>query len=103
MAATPMAFVQAVVCAYEARGMDPAAVLQQAQIAPDQLRCDKARITAWQMEVLCGGAMRELGDEALGWFDRRLPWAATACSRTPASPRRTWGWRWRAGAATTVC
>ncbi len=88
VAATPMAFVQAVVCAYEARGMDPAAVLQQAQIAPDQLRCDKARITAWQMEVLCGGAMRELGDEALGWFDRRLPWGsygmlAHACITAP--------------------
>lgn len=76
VAATPMAFVQAVIQAYEARGMNPAAVLQQAQIAPKQVQNNEARITAWQMEVLCGGAMRELDDEALGWFERRLPWGS---------------------------
>ena len=28
------------------------------------------------MEALCGAAMRELDDEALGWFSRRLPWGS---------------------------
>lgn len=28
------------------------------------------------MEALCEGAMRELDDEALGWFTRRLPWGS---------------------------
>ncbi|AVP56903.1 AraC family transcriptional regulator [Pulveribacter suum] len=76
VAATPMAFVQAVALAYARRGMDPAGALAQAQIAPEQVADDAARITAWQMEALCGAAMRELDDEALGWFERRLPWGS---------------------------
>ncbi|GAB2730105.1 AraC family transcriptional regulator [Melaminivora jejuensis] len=76
VAATPMAFVQAVVLAYARRGMDAAEVLARAHIAPAQLARTDARITAWQMEVLCEGAMRELDDEALGWFERRLPWGS---------------------------
>ena len=76
VAATPMAFVQAIVRAYALRGMSPAAVLQRAQIAPEHVQQDGARITAWQMEALCDGAMRELDDEALGWFERRLPWGS---------------------------
>jgi len=75
-AATPMAFVRAIVRAYALRGMDPAAVLQRAQIAPAAVEDPQARITAWQMEALCDGAMRELDDEALGWFGRRLPWGS---------------------------
>lgn len=75
-AATPMAFVQAIVRAYEARGMDPSAVLVQAQITPEQVGDSSARITALQMEDLSAGAMRELDDEALGWFTRRLPWGS---------------------------
>ena len=77
VAATPGAFVAAIVQAYQQRGMDPARVLQRAQIAPIQWQGGAgARITAWQMEALSDGAMRELDDEALGWFSRRLPWGS---------------------------
>ena len=76
IAATPMAFVQAIVAAYARYGQDPATALAQAQIAPDQLQQDDARITAWQMERISELAMRELDDEALGWFSRRLPWGS---------------------------
>jgi len=62
--------------AYTRYGKDPAAALAQAQIAPAQLLQADARITAWQMEQLSGAAMRELDDEALGWFSRRLPWGS---------------------------
>lgn len=75
-ALTPMAFVQAIVQAYTDRGLSAQAALQKAQIAPDSVHDDLARITAMQMEVLCDAAMRELDDEALGWFSRRLPWGS---------------------------
>jgi Arabinose-binding domain of AraC transcription regulator, N-term len=75
-AATPMAFARAVALAYERRGMDPSEALALAQITPAQLRRPQGRITAPQMEALCGHAMRELDDEALGWFSRRLPWGS---------------------------
>lgn len=75
-AATPMAFVQAITHAYTLRGLAPEAALQKAQIAPDSVVDSSARITAWQMEALCDAAMRELDDEALGWFERRLPWGS---------------------------
>jgi len=76
IAATPMAFVRAIVGAYQRYGKDPAQALRKAQIAPDQVQTPDARITAWQMETLSGAAMRELDDEALGWFSRRLPWGS---------------------------
>lgn len=75
-AVTPMAFVQAVVQAYAQRGMAADAALQAAQIAPAALQDAQARITALQMELLCDHAMRELDDEGLGWFSRRLPWGS---------------------------
>lgn len=75
-AATPMAFVQAIVRAYAARGMDASRVLEQAQITPADVLDATARITSQQMEQLSAGAMRELDDEALGWFSRRLPWGS---------------------------
>lgn len=73
---TPMAFARAIVWAYAQRRMDPSGALAQAQIAPEQLADPAARITAAQMERLSGYAMRELDDEALGWFSRRLPWGS---------------------------
>ncbi|MBV2263650.1 MAG: AraC family transcriptional regulator, partial [Thauera sp.] len=73
-AATPMAFVQAIAQAYAMRGMSPAQALDQAQIAPEQVDDGAARITSAQLESLSAAAMRELDDEALGWFSRRLPW-----------------------------
>ncbi|MGV0960343.1 MAG: AraC family transcriptional regulator [Limnohabitans sp.] len=75
-AATPIAFIQAMVKAYERRGMRPDAALQKAQIAPSLLSQAQARVTALQMEWMSEAAMRELDDEALGWFRRRLPWGS---------------------------
>ena len=75
-AVTPISFVQAIVLAYERRGMSPASALAQAQIAPAALHNPASRITAWQMERISSIAMHELDDEALGWFSRRLPWGS---------------------------
>jgi AraC-like DNA-binding protein len=76
IAATPIAFVKAIVQAYARYGKDPHDVLMKAQIAPDQLQNPNGRITAWQMQQISGTAMQELDDEALGWFSRRLPWGS---------------------------
>ncbi|WP_409338636.1 AraC family transcriptional regulator [Curvibacter cyanobacteriorum] len=75
-AATPMAFVQAIVRAYAQRGLSPDQALRTAQIAPESVQDSRQRITALQMELLSGAAMQELDDEALGWFERRLPWGS---------------------------
>lgn len=69
-----MAFVRAIVLAYEKYGMKPERALARARITPAQLRRKEARIDAEQMETLSATAMQELDDEALGWFSRRLPW-----------------------------
>ena len=74
--ATPMAFVRSILQAYRQRGMEPDAALTAAQIAPSEAENPHARITAGQLERLSFHAMRELDDEALGWFDRRLPWGS---------------------------
>lgn len=71
-----MAFVQAMVCAYSARGLNPAGALNLAQIAPEEVEKSDARITASQMETVSDAAMRELNDEALGCFARALPWGS---------------------------
>ena len=83
-----MSFVRAVVLAYRRRGMDPAGALREAQIAPEHVDEPAARITARQMELLSGAAMRELDDEALGWFSRRLPWGSYGmlCRASLTSP-----------------
>lgn len=87
-AATPMAFVRAIVLAYEKYGVDPSHALRQAQITPAQLRRSDARITAVQMETVSGAAMQELDDEALGWFSRKLPWGSYGmlCRASITSP-----------------
>ncbi len=76
IAVTPMAFARCIVAAYERRGMDPAAALMAAQIRPQDLHLPEARLTAAQLERISAHAMRELDDEALGWFTRRLPWGS---------------------------
>nr|WP_315465485.1 AraC family transcriptional regulator [uncultured Rhodoferax sp.] len=76
VAATPMGFAKAMVEAYARYGKDPSHALEMAQITPSALQQTGARITAWQMERLSETAMRELDDEALGWFSRRLPWGS---------------------------
>jgi AraC-like DNA-binding protein len=87
-AATPIAFVRAILLAYERYGADPAGVLRQAQISPQLLRDPEGRITAQQMEIVSGGAMQQLDDEALGWFSRRLPWGSLGmlCRASLPSP-----------------
>jgi len=71
-----MAFVRAVVSAYAQRQLNPAAALQAAQIEPAALGCPTACVSAAAFERLAEHAMRELDDEALGWFARRLPWGS---------------------------
>lgn len=87
-AETPIAFIQMIVRAYEDRGMRADRALDQAQIAPSTLKNPNTRVTALQMEWLSEAAMRELDDEALGWFSRRLPWGSygllvRACLTSP--------------------
>ncbi len=76
VAATPMAFVQAIAHAYALRQLAPDGALAAAQIAPADLQRPEARITALQMEWLSAAAMQALDDEALGWFARPLPWGS---------------------------
>ncbi|MFO1137267.1 MAG: AraC family transcriptional regulator [Rhodoblastus sp.] len=75
-AVTPIAFVKAVLRAYRERGLTPDAALARAHISPDDFARRNARVTAAQFEIFAEAAMRELDDEALGWFARRLPWGA---------------------------
>ena len=75
-AVTPIAFVKAILMAYHRYGVSPDQALQQAQITPELLANPQACITALQMEIISGAAMHELDDEALGWFNRRLPWGS---------------------------
>jgi len=83
-----MAFVRTILLGYEKYGVDPSGALRQAQITPSQLRRPDARITAAQMETISGAAMRELDDEALGWFGRKLPWGSYGmlCRASLGSP-----------------
>jgi AraC-like DNA-binding protein len=76
IAATPIAFVQAILRAYEKYNADPSEPLRLARIAPSDLRRPEARITDAQLEVFTDLAMRQLDDEALGWFSRKLPWGS---------------------------
>jgi AraC-like DNA-binding protein len=75
-AVTPIAFVHAILKAYERYGIDASPALAQAQIAPSLLRREGARISAVQMEAVSAAAMQQLDDEALGWWGRRLPWGS---------------------------
>ena len=88
VAATPVAFVRAMVLAYQKYGKDPEAALRKAQITPELLCLPNGRITASQMEAISGLAMQELDDEALGWFSRRLPWGSYGmlCRASLTSP-----------------
>ncbi|HZV05819.1 MAG TPA: AraC family transcriptional regulator ligand-binding domain-containing protein, partial [Gemmataceae bacterium] len=87
-AMTPAAFAQGVVAAYARYGRDPGHALIRAQVPADILNAPDARITASQFETLAGHAMRELDDEALGWFSRRLPWGTYGmlCRASIAAP-----------------
>jgi AraC-like DNA-binding protein len=73
-AVTPAAFVRGVVAAYARYGRDPAEALSKGQVPAELVKSPDGRVTAAQFEALAAHAMRELDDEALGWFSRRLPW-----------------------------
>ena len=75
-AATPIAFIRAMVLAHRRYGSDPAAALAAARISQAQLDDPAARVTAAQMEIMSGISMQSLDDEALGWFSRKLPWGS---------------------------
>lgn len=88
VAATPIAFVRAIILAYEKYDRDPEIALRRAQIPPELLSLPNGRITASQMETISDLAMQELDDEALGWFSRRLPWGTYGmlCRASLTSP-----------------
>ena len=71
-----MAFVRAMLAGCDRTQFDPSMALADSQIAPTSISSSDARITATQMEKLSDRLMRELDDEALGWFHRRLPWGS---------------------------
>ena len=73
---TPIAFVHSVLRAYSARDRTPAKALAEAQIAPDARGHWPSQVSPLQFERLCAAAMRELDDEAPGWFRRPLPWGS---------------------------
>ncbi len=87
-AATPIAFIRAIVGAYHRYGLDATGALTKADIDPATLEDPDARVTATQMELISGHAMQELDDEALGWFSRRLPWGSYGmlCRASLGSP-----------------
>ena len=76
IAATPMAFAKNIVEAYKRYGQSPDEALEMAQITPTQLAKNTGHITSRQMEILSGAAMRQLDDEGLGAFGRKLPWGS---------------------------
>lgn len=70
---TPTAFIRAMLRAYARHGRTPEPALQHANLNRSQIEAPDARISARQMERFSDRAMRELDDEALSWFSRRLP------------------------------
>jgi len=87
-AATPMAFIRAIVQGYRRYGSSPSNALNRAGITYFDLEKPEARVTAAQMEVVSYIAMQELDDEAIGWFSRRLPWGSYGmlCRASLTSP-----------------
>lgn len=67
----PGAFVAAIAAGYARRGRDPAPALRAAGLDPAP-----ERVPVDAFEAFSAHAMRELDDEALGWFSRRLPWGS---------------------------
>ena len=76
VAATPMAFVRAVLQALAQRNHPTGPALAAAQIPPESVEQTDAKVTAAQFEALSAAAMQALDDEALGWFARPLPWGS---------------------------
>lgn len=72
----PAAFALAILRAYRRRGMDPRTALQHAGLTTSALADPVVPVGIEPFEALSAHAMRELDDEALGWFSRRLPWGS---------------------------
>jgi len=74
--------------AFEKYGVDPSEALRSARISSSTLQRPSSRVTAKQVEVLTDFAMRQLDDEALGWFSRKLPWGTYGmlCRASLTSP-----------------
>ena len=75
-AATPIAFIRAMVPRTGAAAGRILPALAAARISQAQLDDPAARVTAAQMEIMSGISMQSLDDEALGWFSRKLPWGS---------------------------
>jgi AraC-like DNA-binding protein len=88
VAATPIAFVRAILRAYRKYRVDPSNALKQARIPSTWLKHPDARITACQLEAFLSSTMQQLDDEALGWFSRKLPWGSYGmlCRASLTSP-----------------
>ncbi len=87
-AATPVAFINAMVEAHRRYGADPTEALARAGIDPALLEDPANRVTAEQMELMSEVSMRTLDDEALGWFSQPLPWGSYGmlCRASLSSP-----------------
>jgi AraC-like DNA-binding protein len=87
-AVTPIAFIRAMARAYEKYGEDPSEALRSAHIPASALQRPEARVTAMQLEVFTDLAMRQLDDEAMGAFSRRIPWGSYGmlCRASLTSP-----------------
>ncbi|MGH2342978.1 AraC family transcriptional regulator ligand-binding domain-containing protein [Segnochrobactraceae bacterium EtOH-i3] len=83
-----MAFVNQISKTYERRGLSFEPALKAARIAPQHVGDPDARVTAEQFEALSCHAMRELDDEALGWFSRPLRWGSLGmlCRASVSAP-----------------
>jgi AraC-like DNA-binding protein len=88
VAVTPVAFIRAITAAYHRYGKDSEPALRRARLTPEFLLNPANRVTGWQMQTLFGIAIKELDDEALGWFSRRLPWGSYGmlCRASLSSP-----------------
>ncbi|RCW63626.1 AraC family transcriptional regulator [Pseudorhodoferax soli] len=86
-----MAFIRAIVLAYAKAGKDATHALRSGGLVRSQVDDPMARVTAEQMESICHFAMRELDDEALGWFSRTLPWGTNGMLCRAALPSPTLG------------
>ncbi len=74
--ATPMPFALRMIEALKRHSCNWQDILQTVQIPPASLTDGQAKITAAQMETLSALTMQRLNDEALGWFERPLPWGS---------------------------
>ncbi|SMO44490.1 AraC family transcriptional regulator [Paracoccus laeviglucosivorans] len=70
----PAAFVHAILRAYAVRALDCCPALHHAGIKPADLAGGWVGLQPF--EDLSEYAMRDLDDEAPGWFSRRLPWGS---------------------------